>query len=100
MVDRDYEGGGYGWPADVASLRAFYAWQAESRPDWKIDVEQTVELGDCVVVRARGHGTVVESEGIASSKTHKSVEWMTAYRVRNGRIINIEVLALAGRDPS
>lgn len=29
----------------VLGLRSFYAWQAQSRLDWRIHVQETVEVG-------------------------------------------------------
>ena len=48
---------GHGFPADRAALEEFYAWQARSAPDWRIDVEDLVEEGDRVAVRAHAYGT-------------------------------------------
>lgn len=93
LVDPGYHGGGFGWPSDREALRAFYAWQAEERPDWRIDVQETVEVGDCVVVRAHAGGTVVE-QGV---RAWRGVEWLAAYRLVAGRVVGIEVLALRER---
>src|ERR1043165_1190327 len=83
MVAPDYAGGGYGWPQTLAELRAFYEWQAATRPDWHIDVQETVAAGDCVVVRAEASGTVAEDERgqplAAPMASH--VEWLAAYWV-------------------
>lgn len=90
LVAADYTGGGYGWPGNRDSLRAFYAEQAATRPDWTITVQETVELDDAVVVLARAGGHVVEDGGWR----RRDVEWLAAYRVRDGRIREIRILSL------
>lgn len=90
LVDPAYRGSGFDWPADREALREFYAWQARERPDWHIDVQETVEVGDCIVVRALAGGTVVE-DGTA---VRRAVEWLAAYRLAGGRLVEIQVLAL------
>lgn len=91
LVAADYRGSGLGWPATRDELLAFYEEQARSRPDWHIEVEATVELGDSVVVRAHAHGTVTDG----GRQTTRHVEWLTHYRVSDGRIGEINVLAVA-----
>ena len=93
LVLPEYVGKGDGWPEDRDALRSFYRWQAETRPGWRIDVQETVELGDCVVVRALAGGTATE-EGVAR---REDVEWLAAYRLAGGRIAQIELLALQDR---
>lgn len=44
LVAADYQGFGHGWPADVDALRQFYIRQAEFWPDWRIHVQETMEL--------------------------------------------------------
>ena len=90
----DYTGGGHGWPADRESLRAFYLDQARTRPDWHISVQETVELGDVVVVRARAGGHV-EGEAL-----RRDLQWLAYYRVTDGRICEIRVLSLVSVSPS
>ena len=89
LVDPAYRGSGHGWPEDVASLRAFYAWQHQERPDWRIEVQETVELGDSVAVRATAGGT--------AGGARRDVEWLATYRIKAGRILEIRVLALQER---
>jgi len=43
MVSADYLGSGPVWPSDRDGLRAIYQSQATPRPDWHIDVRETVE---------------------------------------------------------
>lgn len=90
MVADDYRGSGLGWPATRDELLAFYDDQARSRPDWHIDVQATVELGDSVVVRAHAHGTVTDD----GRQAVRRLEWLTHYRLRDGRISEINVLTL------
>ena len=89
-VAADYRGSGPGWPATRDALLAFYEEQARSRPDWHIDVQATIELGDSVVVRAQAHGTVTDD----GRQELRRLEWLTHYRVRDGRICEINVLAI------
>jgi hypothetical protein len=96
LVAADYSGGGHGWPATRPDLQAFYEWQARTRPDWHIDVQQTIEVDDCVVVRAYAQGTISQDEQgrpLAAPQA-SAVEWLAAYRLANGRISRIDVLAL------
>src|SRR3954451_9385171 len=100
MVAPEYSGSGHGWPQTLTELRAFYDWQASTRPDWYIDVQETVAVGNCVVVRAEASGTVTEDERgrplAAPAASH--VEWLSAYWVSDDRIRQIQVLSLASRD--
>ena len=85
MVHPTYRGSGHGWPEDVAALRAFYARQARERPGWRIDVQDALEVGEWVAVRA------------TAGDADRRVEWLAAYRVVAGRITEIRVLALEER---
>ena len=58
FVSPDYVGSGPGWPTSIEELHQLYRTQMRERPDWHIDVQDTVELGDSVVVRALAGGTV------------------------------------------
>lgn len=87
LVAPGYRGSGHGWPEDAAALRAFYERQARVRPHWRIEVQETVEAGDWVAVRA------------LAGDARRQVEWLAAYRVRAGRITEIRVLALVERPP-
>lgn len=99
LVAADYRGFGPGWPADVVMLRQFYVRQAELRPDWRIEVQETMELGDAVAVRAHAGGTVShDTAGLPLAKPYrKDVEWLTVYRVRDNRITEISFLAARDR---
>lgn len=99
MVATDYAGRGHGWPQDRPALIEFYQWQAATRPDWRVDVQATVELGDCVVVRALAGGTIARDEHgrPTAAPSSQSVEWLAAYRVRDRLITGIEVLAVVER---
>jgi SnoaL-like polyketide cyclase len=100
LVAADYRGTGQGWPADLDSLRQFYVRQAELRPDWRIDVQETMELGDVVAVRAFAGGSVSHDAGGSPLATpyRKDVEWLTVYRVRDNRIAEITLLSVRDRD--
>ena len=94
LVAPDYRGDGYGWPADRDTLRAFYVAQQQSRPDWRIDVQETVDSGEWVAVRAYAGGTVISEDG---TSRRQDLEWLTAYRVVDGRVAETRVLSLHER---
>ncbi len=100
LVASDYRGFGHGWPADVDALRQFYVRQAELRPDWRIDVQETMELDDVVAVRAYAGGIVSHDAGGSPLVTpyRKDVEWLTVYRIRDSRIKEITLLAVRNRE--
>ena len=88
MVSPGYTGQGPDWPSTLAELRQFYLDQMRDRPDWHIDVQDAVELGDSVVVRALASGTVTV-EGVAR---RKRLEWLTHYRVVDRLIAEINIM--------
>jgi predicted SnoaL-like aldol condensation-catalyzing enzyme len=90
-----YRGTGPGWPATVEALRAFYLEQYRARPDWRIDVEATLELGDAVVVRAHAQGRIADEPG----QPVKAVRWLAHYRLDDGRISRIDLLGLLPDTP-
>lgn len=96
LVSPSYRGSGGDWPVDEASLRAFYQRQARVRPDWHIEVQQTIEVGQWVAVRAVAGGSVAHDEvGAAlSSPSRKAVEWLTLYRVVDRKIAEMQVIAV------
>ena len=96
LVDPGFRGSGFGWPPDRAALRRFYAWQAEARPDWHITVQEAVELGSVVVLRASAGGTVSHDErGTSLEQPYvKRLEWLAAFRVEDGRLLETRVLEL------
>ena len=99
LVADDYSGSGNGWPVSKPELRAFYAWQAASRPDWHIDVQDLIKVDDCVVVRAHAGGTITNDElgrPLAAPRTG-AVEWLAAYRLADGLIARIDLLAVRSR---
>ncbi len=69
----------------MAALRAFYERQARDRPEWRIDVQETLEVGEWVAVRA------------LAGDDDRRVEWLAAYRVSGGRVAEIRILALEER---
>ena len=93
LVSPAYTGAGPGWPTSREALRQFYAEQSVERPDWRIDVDATLELGDVVVVRARAGGTVTAD----GSTRRRDVEWLAAYRVEQHQIREIRLLSLVER---
>ncbi|BEP12458.1 hypothetical protein acdb102_07690 [Acidothermaceae bacterium B102] len=99
LVADDYTGSGNGWPGSKPELRAFYAWQSATRPDWHIDVQDLIEVGECVVVRAHARGTIANDEqGRPLAAPHVgAVEWLAAYRLADGLIARIDLLAVRSR---
>lgn len=96
LVSPDFRGSGNGWPADIAGLREFYRDQAQRRPDWHIDVQETIEVGEWVAVRAMAGGTMVTDDlGIADvSPFAKAIEWMALFRVVSGRITETRLVSV------
>jgi predicted SnoaL-like aldol condensation-catalyzing enzyme len=84
---------GHGFAADREALRAFYAWQARTAPDWRIDVEDVVAAGDRVAVRAHAYGTRTESApGVPLPEpVRRDVEWVAIYRVEDGLVAEVWV---------
>lgn len=99
LVSPDYRGTGPGWPPDLESLRRFYAWQARWRRDWRIDVQETVEVGSHVAVRAYAGGTIThDDDGVPLDlPVRKDIEWLSVYRFAAGRIAEVNFLAVADR---
>ena len=99
FVSPRYHGSGYGWPADVGALSDFYRWQSQTRPDWTIDVQEAMEVAGCVVVRAYAGGTISNDEGgrPLAAPAARAVEWLAKYRLEDGLIVEIQVLALRVR---
>ena len=79
---------GHGFPPDRDALRAFYEHQARVAPDWRIDVEDLVEQGDRVAVRAHAHGVRTERPG---EPVHRNLEWIAIYRFAGDRIAELWV---------
>ena len=96
MVSPDYTGGGYGWAENVAALREFYDRQNRARPDWRIDIQQTVEVGEWVAVRALAGGVEAYNEdGTRQSRPYvTAVEWLTIFHVVNSRIVEARVISV------
>jgi hypothetical protein len=91
LVSLDYRGNGPDWTATtIEQLRQFYIDQYRDRPDWHIDVQETVELGDDVVVRAVAGGMVT----IDGMNRRKRLEWMTHYRLKDGLISETHILSV------
>ena len=100
LVAPSYQGSGHGWPEDLPALKAFYAWQARSRPDWHIDVQESVEVGDHVAVRAFAGGTIMAGDDSpGAAPTVGAVEWLAVYRFEEDRIAEIQVLEVRQRIP-
>ena len=99
LVSPHYAGSGDNWPADVDSLRAFYERQASRRPDWRIDVQETMEVGQWVAVRAYAGGIeLYDDEGNRQAlPLLTAVEWMALYKVSNERIVEARLISSVDR---
>ena len=95
MVSDEFVGGGMGWAQNVAELREFYDRQNRLRPDWRIDIQETVEVGQWVAVRALagGHEAYNEDGSPQDPPFLTSVEWLTVYRVVGDRILEAKLLS-------
>lgn len=96
MVSPAYVGSGPEWATDIGELRRFYEDQMRDRPDWHIEVQSTLELGDSVVVRAQAGGTVM----VAGKQSHRRLDWLTHYRVADGLITEINILSFVPQPTS
>lgn len=99
LVSGDYRGTGPGWPPDLANLRQFYEFQAQFRPDWRIDVQETVAVGDHVAVRAYAGGTIAHDEAGTPLEAafRKDIEWLAVYRFAGGRVAEVNFLTAVDR---
>jgi hypothetical protein len=88
LVSHTYRGSGHEWPTDQDGLRTFYEEQYQERPDWRIDLQETVELATSVVARAVAGGRI----RVAGGWRQRRVEWLAHYRVLDGRIVEINLL--------
>ena len=95
MVSPDYVGGGHGWAEKIGDLREFYGRQSRTRPDWRIDVQETVEVGEWVAVRAFAGGQEAYNEdGSPQSPPFLTlVEWLSIIRVVDRRIAEIRLVS-------
>jgi hypothetical protein len=92
MVSPDYRGTGPEWQRlapDFEALRSFYQRQATQRPDWRIDIQESIEVGEYVAVRALANGKQAFDDDGARRRPPfpTSVEWLTVYHVVEGRIV-------------
>lgn len=101
LVSPDYVGSGYGWAPTREKLHEFYRSQAALRPDWHIDLLATLEVGEWVAVRAHAGGTVAHDDaGVHTQPQRHAVEWLAAFRVVDGLLIETRILAVKGREDS
>lgn len=86
---------GHGFAEDREALRAFLSWQATTAPDWRIAVRQSAAEGELVAVDAHASGTrAEESPGVPyPSPQRKAFDWMTIYRLADGRIAEAWVVS-------
>lgn len=95
IVSPDYVGGGHGWAEKIEDLREFHGRQSRTRPDWRIDVQETVEVGEWVAVRAFAGGEEAchEDGSPQSPPVLTSVEWLSIIRVVDRRIAEIRLVS-------
>jgi SnoaL-like polyketide cyclase len=99
LVAVDYVGSGHAWAPTRDKLREFYRNQATFRPDWHIDVRDAVEVGEWVAVRAHAGGTVAHDDaGLPMQPQRQAIEWLAAFRVVDGLLIETRFLAVGARD--
>lgn len=101
MVSPDYVGGGQGWAENLEELRDFYRRQNRTRPDWRIDIQETMEVGEWVAVRAFAGGQEANNEdGSPQSPPFlTSLEWLTNVRVVNRMIVEIRLVSWVDHSP-
>jgi SnoaL-like domain len=96
LVSPDYVGTGPEWhhlAPDFDALRAFYHRQAIQRPDWRIDIQETIEVGEYVAVRALAGGTqALDEDGAPRPPFPTGVEWMSVTHVVDGKIVEGHVV--------
>lgn len=96
MVSPDYTGGGYGWAENFEALREFYDRQNRTSPDWRIDIQETIEVGEWVAVRAYAGGNeAYDEDGSRRSPPYlTSVEWLSIFRVVDSRIVESRIVSV------
>jgi hypothetical protein len=97
MVSPDYVGGGYGWAQNIQDLREFYGRQSRSRPDWHIDIQDSVEVGEWVAARAFAGGQEAYNEDGSPQVPPfpTSVEWLAMFRVVDRKIVEVRIVSVA-----
>jgi hypothetical protein len=98
MVSLEYRGSGSEWlrlAPDFEALRAFYRRQATQRPDWRIDIQETIEVGEYVAVRALAGGKQALDDAGAPRKPPfpTAGEWLSVNHIVNGKLIEGRVVA-------
>jgi hypothetical protein len=96
-VSPDYRGTGSEWQhlaPDFEGLRAFYRRQATQRPDWRIDIQETMEVGEYVAIRALAGGTqALDDRGLPREPPFPTgVEWMSVNHIVDGKIVEGRVV--------
>ena len=100
LVSPDYRGTGSDWQRlapDIDALRAFYARQAVQRPDWRIDIQETIEVGDYVAVRAVAGGEQAFDDDGAPRRPPfpTGAEWLAVFHVVEHRVLEGRVVTWA-----
>lgn len=97
LVSPQYRGTGPEWQhlaPDFRALREFHRRQAAQRPDWRVDVQESIEVGEYVAVHALAGGRQALDEDGAPRQPPfpTSGEWLTVYHVVDGRIVEVRVV--------
>jgi hypothetical protein len=105
MVSPHYRGIGPDWERlapNFETAREFYRRQAIQRPDWRIDIQETIELGEYVAVRAYAHGVQAFDDDGASRRPPFpiEVEWFTVSRIVDGKIVEGRMITWVIRSES
>ena len=85
----------------IEELREFYGRQNRTRPDWHIDIQENVKVGEWVAVRAFASGQeAYDEDGSQQSPPFlTSVEWMSTIRVGDNRIAEIRPVSWVDHSP-
>jgi SnoaL-like domain len=96
MVSPGYTGGGYGWAQNIEELREFYDRQNRTRPDWRIDIQETLQVGEWIAVRAIAGGVeAYNDDGSPKSPPYMtSVEWLAVVHVIDRMIVEGRLISV------
>ena len=96
MVSSSYTGGGYGWARDVQALREFYDRQNRMCRDWRIDIQETAEVGSWISVRAFAGGREAFNEDGSPQQPPfpTRVEWLALFHVVERMIVETRIISL------
>ncbi|MBN1530557.1 MAG: ester cyclase [Thermoleophilaceae bacterium] len=83
----DHEEGPPGTPDGIEGVRFFVTTFREAFPDLQVSMDDVIESGDRVVVRATMHGTQTgDLMGVPASGNRVELEMIDIVRVQDGRV--------------